>query len=110
TCRLRRWSIGGLVSCANRWRRYEVTGRERPASGGSAVSSRVEEVGSWPVAAEGRRRREMSSRVKPAATWRAVRLSVGGGTGTPGSRARSVVRSQRAYGRLRASRLLTTAP
>jgi hypothetical protein len=46
TERSRRWSIGGFVTWAKRWRRYDVTGRARPASGGSAVSSPIDEVGS----------------------------------------------------------------
>ena len=63
TSRSRRWSIAGFVTWAKRWRRYDENGRARPASGGIAVSSPIDETGSCPLCASGRSIPFSSSRV-----------------------------------------------
>jgi hypothetical protein len=73
--------MGGLVTWANRCFRNPNTDRARFARDGCAVSSPMEEVGSWPVRAIGRSTTVISSLVCPNATWCRTRSSGGSATG-----------------------------
>jgi hypothetical protein len=67
TSRSRRWSIGGLVTCANRCFKKLKIGRALVATAANGVSSPIENVGSLPSVAIGLSTIATSSRVIPNA-------------------------------------------
>ena len=68
TSRSRRWSIGGLLTCAKRCFKKLNSGRARVATAANGVSSPIEKVGSFASVASGWSTIVTSSPVQPCAT------------------------------------------
>ncbi len=79
TRRSRRWSIGGLLTCANRCFRKLNAGRGLVATAANGVSSPIENVGSLASVAMGLSTIATSSRLHPNATCSVMSSSVVGG-------------------------------
>ena len=68
-------SIGGLVTWLKFWRKKCDSGRYWSLSTASGVSSPIEPTASLPSSTMGARISSMSSRLRPAATWRRISSS-----------------------------------